>query len=167
MKVLIVTTQRHFNFGTLLQCHALQHYLESQGCDVDVLDYLGKEYSRSGISRFRILLGDLRRHPFKYLQILLNSRKRQKRKKLFKKFLKERVNLTQSKYATLIDIKGIFMNMMSTSPEAIRYGIRDWEDLNRHIFLNLPQSNGKKYRMRQASASILSMRKKRKIYNQW
>lgn len=105
MKVLIVTTQRHFNFGTLLQCHALQHYLESQGCDVDVLDYLGKEYSRSGISRFRILLGDLRRHPFKYLQILLNSRKRQKRKKLFKKFLKERVNLTQSKYATLIDIK--------------------------------------------------------------
>lgn len=95
---LIVTTQRHFNFGTLLQCYALQRYVEQCGYDVEVLDYLGKEYKISRYRKSRILLGDIRRNPLKRLAILKNYFRIVKRERLFKKFLKHRINLTPKQY---------------------------------------------------------------------
>lgn len=103
--VLIVTTQRHLNFGTLLQCHALQHYIEMQGYAVEILDYLGKEYTRTNLQKLRIWLGDLRRNPVKQIRIANNIFRGWKRKKLFAKFLKERITLTSKSYGTSQSIK--------------------------------------------------------------
>ena len=105
MKVLIVTTQRHFNFGTLLQCHALQRFVESVGCDVEVLDYRCQEYSRSRLRKLRIFIGDLRRNPLKHFKILRNTARRHKRESLFERFLRQRINLTESQYATFESIE--------------------------------------------------------------
>lgn len=104
-RVLIVTTQRHFNFGTMLQCYALQHYVESLGYVVEVLDYTGYDYSRTPISKLRIFLGDLRRSPLKYIKILLNIFRWNKRERLFKRFLSERIKLTVNKYPTFDEVR--------------------------------------------------------------
>lgn len=103
-KALIVTTQRHFNFGTMLQCHALQHFIESQGWRVEVLDYLGTEYKLSNLKSLRIWFGDFRRHPLKYIRIILNSVRNIRRTSLYRDFLKNYINLTAESYKTFDDI---------------------------------------------------------------
>lgn len=39
MKIGIITVHRAYNYGSVLQCYALQEYLLSQGCDVKIIDY--------------------------------------------------------------------------------------------------------------------------------
>lgn len=39
MKIKIITCQRVYNYGASLQALALQHYLEKEGCDVQIIDY--------------------------------------------------------------------------------------------------------------------------------
>lgn len=42
MKVGIITVHRAYNYGSVLQCYALQEYLKSLGHDVWVIDYRQK-----------------------------------------------------------------------------------------------------------------------------
>lgn len=39
MKIGIITVHRAYNYGSVLQCYALQEYLRSQGHDVQIIDY--------------------------------------------------------------------------------------------------------------------------------
>ncbi len=39
MKIGIITVHRAYNYGSVLQCYALQEYLRSQGHDVKIIDY--------------------------------------------------------------------------------------------------------------------------------
>jgi hypothetical protein len=39
MKIGILTVHRAYNYGSVLQCYALQEYLKSLGHDVWVIDY--------------------------------------------------------------------------------------------------------------------------------
>lgn len=39
MKIGIITVHRAYNYGSVLQCYALQEYLKSQGYDVQIIDY--------------------------------------------------------------------------------------------------------------------------------
>ena len=39
MKIGIITVHRAYNYGSVLQCYALQEYLKSLGHDVWVIDY--------------------------------------------------------------------------------------------------------------------------------
>ena len=39
VRVGIITVHRAFNYGSVLQCFALQSYLQDLGCDVRVIDY--------------------------------------------------------------------------------------------------------------------------------
>lgn len=39
VRVGIITVHRAFNYGSVLQCFALQSYLQNLGCDVRVIDY--------------------------------------------------------------------------------------------------------------------------------
>ena len=39
IRVGIITVHRAFNYGSVLQCFALQSYLQNLGCDVRVIDY--------------------------------------------------------------------------------------------------------------------------------
>lgn len=42
MKIGIITVHRAYNYGSVLQCFALQEYLKSLGHDVWVIDYRQK-----------------------------------------------------------------------------------------------------------------------------
>lgn len=103
-KALIITTQRHFNFGTMLQCFGLQTIVSEHGYNVEVLDYLGNEYKRSSYQELRIKLGAFRRAPIKELRKLLYIYPLFKRERKFTTFLKSRINLTPLKYPTFQDI---------------------------------------------------------------
>ena len=89
----------------MLQCFALQHYIASQGYDVQVLDYLGKEYKKCWYEKLRIWIGDCRRNPIKYLKIALNAIRYLRRKYLFSKFLRTRIHLTTQSYKTSESLK--------------------------------------------------------------
>lgn len=58
MKIGILTFHWATNYGAILQCFALQTYLESSGYDVDVIDYKPRQYDDTFLSfvRFRKFL---------------------------------------------------------------------------------------------------------------
>ena len=39
MKIGILTFHNALNYGAVLQCYALQHYLQAKGHDAEVIDY--------------------------------------------------------------------------------------------------------------------------------
>lgn len=90
MKVGILTFHCAHNYGAVLQCYALQEYLRSVGHDVYVIDYRPdyltnyykihkKEYWTQGTNRFRAIIRECVRLPFricryKVFQGFINSR---------------------------------------------------------------------------------------------
>lgn len=93
MKIGILTFHRANNFGAVLQCYALQSYLQKQGIDVEVIDYRQK-YIESIYNTINsvAILSNLA-HPKGLLKYLLGCSKRKKRNHKFKlftaKYLKE------------------------------------------------------------------------------
>ena len=53
MKIGILTFHWATNYGAILQCYALQTYLESLGHDVEVIDYKPKQYDETLYAFFR------------------------------------------------------------------------------------------------------------------
>ena len=53
MKIGILTFHWATNYGAILQCYALQTYLENLGHDVEVIDYKPKQYDDTLYAFFR------------------------------------------------------------------------------------------------------------------
>ena len=104
MKIGFITTHRYKNFGTFLQCYALQHVLEKLGHEVEIIDYERKDFQRRKIERLRILLGDIKRNPVKNLKKVRNCLRSIKRNRLFKKFCSCYFHLSTESYATSNDL---------------------------------------------------------------
>lgn len=105
MKIGFITTHQYKNFGTFLQCYALQYTLTKLGHHVEVVDYQRKEYQKKWIEKTRIILGDIRRYPLKNLRIILNYPFLMKRICLFNKFYKRNFQLSSQKYPTSDSLK--------------------------------------------------------------
>lgn len=99
MKIGIITVHRAYNYGSVLQCYALQEYLKSLGHEVWVVDYrqpwteaiykaFSLYYVRKNIKHPRIILN--------YLKDYKKRKKQVKKKKLvFSSFMKK-LHLTKS-----------------------------------------------------------------------
>ena len=99
MKVLTLTTQYANNYGALLQCYALSHYLNKQnGIDCRVIDYLPLGYKRSWslLSRPKTFKG-LIKMLYSLLNIPFVLDKRAKNIKM-KKFIRDYIPLTTNNY---------------------------------------------------------------------
>lgn len=105
MKIGFITTHQYKNFGTFLQCYALQYVLTELGHHVEVIDYQRKEYEKGWLERMRIIAGDIRRHPLKNLRIILNYPFHFKRNYLFNKFYCKNFLLSPQKYPTSDSLK--------------------------------------------------------------
>lgn len=105
MKIGFVTTHEYHNFGTFLQCYALQRKLQDMGHDVEIIDYKRKELLRPIGQRVRILLGDIRRNPITNIHRLINWGKMKKRDALFKVFAKQHYSLSKEHYNTAKDLE--------------------------------------------------------------
>ncbi len=84
MKIGITTLQWANNYGAVLQAHALQHFLQTRGHDVKIIDY------RPSPSQAPPLRSWLSLSPRRYLQKWENRKKYYK----FKNFRKHHLNLT-------------------------------------------------------------------------
>lgn len=89
MKIGILTFHRAENFGAVLQCFALQHYLESLGAEVLIVDYRCQSIERAyEIWNPRILLERFNIYytMTSYLSRFKNFQDRRRRKRLFRDF---------------------------------------------------------------------------------
>ena len=69
MKIGILTFHFAFNQGAVLQCYAMQKYLESQGHEAYVIDYR---------PRYHTVMHSARRNPFVYAHVFWKKNKKQK-----------------------------------------------------------------------------------------
>ena len=49
MKIKTITCHNVYNYGATLQAYALQHFLEMQGNEVEIIDYAPAYHDRHGI----------------------------------------------------------------------------------------------------------------------
>lgn len=105
MRIGFVTTHRYQNFGTFLQCFALQKILQELGHDVEIIDYRREEFEQSTLNKARIVIGDFRRHPMDYIRNISAWFLLCKRKSLFYKFAKENFRVSRQFWKTNDDLK--------------------------------------------------------------
>lgn len=98
MRIGIVTTHQYQNFGTFLQCYALQHTLEKMGHVVEIIDYRRNDYKRSFFHQFRILVGEYRRSPKTLIKFIFTLRQQNRRNQLYKDFCNRFFNLSPKHY---------------------------------------------------------------------
>lgn len=110
MKIGLITFHFAYNYGAVLQAWAMQIFLETQGHDVDIIDYRPYYHTeRYGVTRsLRATARNLNNlYPHKYLRIargilgtvieniqLYSLRKR--KRDLFESFINEKLNTTQT-----------------------------------------------------------------------
>ena len=105
MKIGFVTTHQYQNFGTFLQCFALQKMLQDLGHDTEIIDYRREEFKRTMFEKIRIAIGDFRKHPMSYISNILAWFLLCKRRSLFNKFAKENFKISQQYWKTSDDLK--------------------------------------------------------------
>ena len=89
MKINIITCHRAYNYGAVLQAYALEHYLESQGNEVKIIDYYPEELHKSEKQKGLKKLG---RNFIRFFDF-------RKSEKVFGNFLKNNLKLTQRYYS--------------------------------------------------------------------
>lgn len=113
MKILTITCHDCYNYGASLQAYALHKFLNNNGHDCSIIDYVNKDiipkyeftkvypshrafklYSRLGYFG-KILALYLHRNELKYWN----------RKKAFKNFKKEFLKVTPRKYSSIVELK--------------------------------------------------------------
>ncbi len=115
MKIKTITCHNVYNYGASLQAYALQHFLEEQGHDVEIIDfqpyfhqdrynlfYIGKGYKYYNISA---------KYPFlkPFIAMISNRKMFQTygRKKFFDKFTNTFLHLTTHRYETTEELRKI------------------------------------------------------------
>ena len=105
MKIGFVTTHQYQNFGTFLQCFALQKILQILGHDTEIIDYRREEFKRSTVEEARITIGDFRKNPMSYISNIPAWFLLHERRTLFDKFAKDNFKISQQSWKTSDDLK--------------------------------------------------------------
>lgn len=113
MKIKTITCHRVYNYGASLQAYALQHYLEKQGNEVEIIDFwpyfFHNRYNFFFVHPSSPHFHLLNRFPFfKILNGLKHNRKMFKtygRKQAFDRFEKKYLKISDTRYLTSDELK--------------------------------------------------------------
>lgn len=97
MKIGILTFHRAENFGAVLQCYALQTFLQSKGYDVEVIDYRNKTIE-NGYKLFTVQKGNFFLVLKSIVKSLFTLIARIKKKIYYKKFRDEFIRTSKDRY---------------------------------------------------------------------
>lgn len=113
MKICTMTCHHVYNYGATLQAFALQHYLESLGHEVEIIDYRlpsHRRYDWSYIYPVGRLYNLTQKIPFLKWPVSLyrnrNYLKTWGRKKSFDKFDANYLHITENTYRTIEELRG-------------------------------------------------------------
>lgn len=103
MKIAIVTMHRVFNYGSVIQTYALSKYLEEQGHDIEIIDYIAERFKYKNT----LFYVNPRRnksmiHKLFFITVALPGRLMHKH--LFESFIKRSYKLTQDKYYSIEEL---------------------------------------------------------------
>lgn len=143
MKIGILTFHRAENFGAVLQCYALQSFLESQGFEVKVIDYRCRAIEqtyyflnvKSLFSRFNIFASILN-----YFNQMYQWKDRLHKKRGYEMFRKKFLHLTDPMYEIKKDLG---FDVYITGSDQV-WNTQLLHGLNKMYFLDFPQSEGVK-----------------------
>ena len=91
MKIGILTFHRAHNYGAVLQCYALQTYLQGQGHQVSVIDYYPSHFF-TFYNWFQPQLLHVR-NPFEFVRRIKLINNKRKRHQAFVQFIEQKLNL--------------------------------------------------------------------------
>ena len=104
-KVGIVTTHRQANWGSVLQCYALQTALDKLGYEAEVIDYFPEDVTLLGqIKRLRNKSSKFKNPVIYIAAIIAFSISYVKRKIVFTKYIKKNLKLTSKVYYAASEI---------------------------------------------------------------
>ena len=143
MKIGILTFHRADNFGAVLQCFALQTYLEQQGHEVVVLDYRCKAIEQVYyLLNIRLLFS--RKNIFKslceYFFNLRNYVEMSKKHLLYKKFRSFFLHLTES--LSIIDNSSFDLDAFITGSDQV-WNLLLLHGYDKNFFLDFPVDKNK------------------------
>lgn len=98
MKIGILTFHRAENFGAVLQCYALQTFLQNNGYDVEVIDYRN-ETIENGYKLFTVEKGDFFLCLKSIVKSLFTLVVRIKKKIYYKKFRNNFIRISRNRYS--------------------------------------------------------------------
>lgn len=99
LKVGILSTQRHANWGSALQCYALEHKLNTMGYDAEIIDYFPEDVTVMGQLKRLKKKSKLVKNPIIYIGALgAFSISYINKKRVFDKFIKKHLKLSQKTY---------------------------------------------------------------------
>lgn len=98
-KVGILSTQRHANWGSALQCYALEYKLNELGYDAEIIDYFPEDVTVIGQLKRLKNKSKLMRNPFlHFAAICAFSISYVNKKRVFDKFIKKNLKLSKKTY---------------------------------------------------------------------
>lgn len=101
----ILTTHRQANWGSVLQCYALQCALEKHSYEVEIIDYFPEDVTLKGqLKRLKTKSKKLRNPIIYFGAVLAFTISYLKRKIVFTNYIKNNLNLTTKTYYTATDI---------------------------------------------------------------
>lgn len=101
MKIDIITCHTPQNYGAMLQAYGLQTYIESQKCDVEIINYAPDIYFEE---QSLLYIGDAKakRDPiFALLYLIYKLPARLKRRSIFNSFRRKHLHITKTKYESI------------------------------------------------------------------
>lgn len=105
IKVGILSSQRHANWGSALQCYALEKKLNGMGFDAEIIDYFPEDVTVKGQLKRLKDKSQLMRNPILHLgAICAFSVSYVNKKRVFDKFIKRHLKLSEKTYYDAFEI---------------------------------------------------------------
>lgn len=99
IKIGILSTQRHANWGSVLQCYALEKKLNEMGFDAEIIDYFPEDVTVKGQLKRLKKKSQLMKNPILHLgAICAFSISYVNKKRVFDKFIKKHLKLSKKTY---------------------------------------------------------------------
>lgn len=105
MKIGILSTQRHANWGSALQCYALEHKLNDIGFDAEIIDYFPEDVTVVGqLKRLKGKSKKLNNPVLHFGAICAFAISYVNKKRVFDKFIKKNLKLSEKTYRDASEI---------------------------------------------------------------
>lgn len=145
MKTAIVTFNRAYNYGAVLQCYALYKKLSDIGLDVEVLDYF-PDYFKDTYSL--AYLDALRYFPYRplsnWFKFLPLTYIRNRRLKIFDSFLSKHIKLSMNQYKTKEELNNSSLPYGAYIVGSDQVWTNIWTNFDSTFFLEFAKQNTKK-----------------------
>ena len=141
MKLRIITFNRAYNYGAVLQCYALSSVIRELGYECEVLDYYPEIFRKT----YEMLASDVSfvsriKHDLKRLVVLPVLKKRNNN---FDSFIRSYIPISERQYLNTEEVNGIQSDtdVYITGSDQVWSNI--WADFDPVFFLDFPDANSK------------------------